>query len=102
MQLILAVTVVNLTINIKLIKQPLASPIRKYCTTKQPILNQVAGYKSLAASHLPSGAIAHEKLGIGNFFPMSHAQKLHATCGIEFFIALSHKLLTLNRGFILF
>lgn len=60
MQLILAVTLVNLTI--KLIKQPLASPIRKHCTTKQPILNQVAGYKSLGASPLPSGAIAHEKV----------------------------------------
>ncbi|MEH2058063.1 MAG: hypothetical protein V7K97_18255 [Nostoc sp.] len=71
MQLILAVILVNLTI--KLIKQPLASPIRKHCTTKQRILNQVAGYKSLGASHLPSGAIAHEKLGIGNFFPIPHS-----------------------------
>jgi hypothetical protein len=36
MQLIVAITLVNLTF--KLIKQPLVSPTRKYCTTKEPIL----------------------------------------------------------------
>ncbi|MCC5616489.1 hypothetical protein LC605_15700 [Nostoc sp. CHAB 5836] len=36
MQLIVAITLVNLTF--KSIKQPLVSPTRKHCTTKEPIL----------------------------------------------------------------